>query len=372
MGNYTNRLLIVAQLINPNSASANRLMCVLKGLKENGVEPIVFAFDSNEEMINVFVKEGVVCVNSSFIKNKLLNFIINLIRCVFVIRRYNNIFFYIGNFYVVRMLYFFSKRKSIIVCESTEHPKLNKGEKNLVGLLRLYQKIDKLLVISSSLKDYFIDKGIKHDKIYLYPILINPKRFEMKLDPIFDFPYMAYTGEMGYNKDGLCNLIDSFNIFSKQNTEYKLVLIGDSTDKKEYNRIKQYVKDLALDDRIVFTGRVAASEVPRYLQHAKVLLLARPNNFQAKYGLPTKMGEYLATGNPVIITDTSDISVYLKDNVSAYIVEPDNIEAFADKMLYVVNHYEEAKIVGREGKKKIYDDFNYFVQTNKMLEWLFR
>ena len=58
----------------------------------------------------------------------------------------------------------------------------------------------------------------------------------------------------------------------------------------------------------------------------------------------------------------------MKDGKDAYIVEPDNIKVFADKMLYVVQNYEEAKQVGMRGKGKIYSDFNYIVQTKKLVD----
>jgi glycosyltransferase involved in cell wall biosynthesis len=79
--------------------------------------------------------------------------------------------------------------------------------------------------------------------------------------------------------------------------------------------------------------------------------LDRPQSRQAKYGFPTKLGEYLLTGNPVVVTSVGDIPLFLKDGESAYLVEPDNIEEFAAKLDYVLSHYEESKRVGQNGRE---------------------
>ena len=49
-----------------------------------------------------------------------------------------------------------------------------------------------------------------------------------------------------------------------------------------------------------------------------MLVLARPDNIQAKGGFPTKLGEYLATGNPVVVTKVGEIPNYLIDGVNAF------------------------------------------------------
>ena len=50
-----------------------------------------------------------------------------------------------------------------------------------------------------------------------------------------------------------------------------------------------------------FTGRTSPEVMPQILTDASILALARPNNVQSQNGFPTKLGEYLATGNPVAI-----------------------------------------------------------------------
>ena len=58
---------------------------------------------------------------------------------------------------------------------------------------------------------------------------------------------------------------------------------------------------------MIFTGRISADKVPNYLSNAKALLLARPNNIQAKYGF----GE--VTSPDAIITNISELCDCIKE-----------------------------------------------------------
>lgn len=350
-----------------NNAHANRLKTIVKGFSNNGVEIRIYAV-SDKETEKSFLNDGVTFKNLSLSKNKLLSYITAMLRFPFIIWNSKYLWVEATNQKILWNWWLLLKRRvTIVMHEKTELPDLFFQESYLETYLNDCKKIDKLFVISTALKDYFIKKGVDESKICIYPMLIDPSRFKGIKESVFNFPYMAYCGYMGNNKDGLYNLIDAFELFTKGEDTYKLVLIGDAKP-NEFAKIKQYVVDKKLSDRVVFTGRIHADEVVGYLSNAKALLLARPNNIQAKYGFPTKLGEYLATGNPIIVTDTSDIAKYLENKKDAYIVEPDNIVAFSDAMLHVVQNYEEAKQVGLKGREKIYSDFNYIVQSKELID----
>lgn len=350
-----------------NGASANRLKAIAKGFAANGIDIHIYGI-SNAATEKSFLYDGVFFKNLSLTNNRFIAYVTGMLRYPFVIRKSDYLWFEsVKKALLWDWWFLFKRKKAIVVHEKTECPDIFQNEFKKKIYLKNCKKLDRIFVISTSLKEYFIDKGIDSDKIIIYPMLIDPNRFSDCIEKIYNFPYFAYCGYMGNNKDGLYNLIDAFELFSKCDGEHKLVLIGDAKP-DEFAKIKQYVFDKNLSDRVIFTGRISADKVPNYLSNAKALLLARPNNIQAKYGFPTKLGEYLATGKPIIVTDTSDIAKYLKDGKDAYVVEPDNVKVFADKMLYVVQNYDEAKKVGEKGKEKIYSDFNYIVQSKELID----
>ena len=116
-------------------------------------------------------------------------------------------------------------------------------------------------------------------------------------------------------------------------------------------------------------GSKTREEIEKILSLSHILVLSRTKNKRSEGGFPTKLGEYLASGKPVITTNVGEISDYLTDKVNAFIVEPNNVEAFANCLLYVANHYDEAIKVGLEGKKLAESVFNYKTQAIRMYEF---
>lgn len=117
-------------------------------------------------------------------------------------------------------------------------------------------------------------------------------------------------------------------------------------------------------------------EAIRIMKGAVCLVLARPNSLQARAGFPTKLGEYLATGRPVVVTDTGEIGRYLKDGENAYIVRIDECsnvqmeERVAKKILEVMEDPERAERIGAAGKEVAKRCFDWRNHSEALGGWL--
>ena len=183
--------------------------------------------------------------------------------------------------------------------------------------------------------------------------------------------YIAYCGTASNNKDGVDQLIKAFALVCKQHPDVKLHIIGKVPNKKDYSGNIQLIEELGIEDKIVFTGVVTADKMPQLLKDAEVLALARPDNLQAKYGFPTKLGEYLLTENPVVVTSVGDIPTFLKDGESALISEPSNARMFADKLLWALENSGDASKIGKAGAEIALNCFNSEIETKKIVNVLF-
>jgi len=97
------------------------------------------------------------------------------------------------------------------------------------------------------------------------------------------------------------------------------------------------------------------------------LVLPRPDSLQAQHGFPTKLGEYLATGNPTLVTSVGEIPDYLTDNLNCYMAVPGNVESLKNKLLEIIENYQKAKKVGLQGRKTAEIYFNNIEQTKKII-----
>jgi glycosyltransferase involved in cell wall biosynthesis len=227
---------------------------------------------------------------------------------------------------------------------------------------------DGFIVITRKLRDYFKPHLQKDCPLFHLPILVEPERFAQTESPVTE-QYIAYCGSMQGDKDGIPVLIDAYKLFSEEFPNVKLYLIG-SIQFAGFDRLQEKIAGLSLDKSVIFTGIVNREKLPEVLSKAVMLVLARPENKQAEAGFPTKLGEYLATGKPVVVTNVGEFSVYLHDNVNAYIARPGDAEDFANKMRYILHNYEQALKVGIEGQQLAHTEFNSTYQGSNLIAWL--
>jgi len=271
-----------------------------------------------------------------------------------------------------------------VAYERTEYPYLNINKLSFQYMkvelyFRLFlNRVDYIYVISKALKDLFETK-LNHQntlgKIQILNMLVEPDRFatnhnndQSEIQSRNNQKKIVFVGELYGDKDGVFGLIQAFINIGNEFPEADLIIIGDNQDKAALSPIYKIIDLNGYKNRIIFTGRLNRDEVAKHIKNSYCLVLDRPNNIQAKYGFPTKLGEYLASGKPVIITKVGDIPLYLKDNINAYLAEPDNIESFSQKLRECLNNPKQAQKIGLEGQKLAYNEFNYLKCVQKMLE----
>lgn len=254
--------------------------------------------------------------------------------------------------------------------EVTEHPEIGaesvRAKKNVRKRVEAVKQIDGLFVISSQLKQAYIDRGVDSDKIHIINMTVDASRFE-SLKKGSKEKSIVYCGNGANNKDGVDQLIKAFSIVYEKYPDYRLKIIGPSPQRGDSSGNIELVEQLNLTGAVVFMGLKTPNEVPQLLKNAVILALDRPNSLQAQNGFPTKLGEYLLTANPVCVTNVGDIPLFLEDGVSAMIAEHDNVELFSSKLLWIIEHPLEAAIIGKRGQDVALEHFNPMKEAKKML-----
>lgn len=352
-------------------APYNRLCGYYRGLKELGAEVSFLVFYNGNAPILSDTPEGIEFIRIAQKSNK---FIRHISAYRQIIKTINSrittgdcIFFYGLRYEFVS---YYKKKKGIfVVGEITE--KHGSYKSSLIRkILRNFSEIningiDGLFVISHSLRDYYISKNVSPEKVEVINMFVDINRMQnIKIDT--SCKYVACCGTVSTQKDGIDTLIQSFSIFHKTYPEYKLKLIGPFINNVDEIYLKDLVDNLELKDFVDFTGVVSPNEIPSLLKNARILALARPKNEQSHYGFPTKLGEYLSTSVPVLVSNVGEIGEFLKDMGNCRMAEPSNVEDFAEKLCWIENHYDEAKELAKKGYELVLSDFSYYVQSAKL------
>jgi glycosyltransferase involved in cell wall biosynthesis len=233
-------------------------------------------------------------------------------------------------------------------------------------------QVDGLALMTKTLEEYFATKtGSKTKTIHL-PMTVDLSRFD--LTKVYDIhgdihcPYIAFLGSMNDLKDGVNILIESFISLSADFPNYNLFIFGFwGYDSKKH---LQLIQESQIGHRILYSRPINNTEVEKVLMNASVLVLPRPDSYQAQGGFPTKLGEYLATGNPVISTRVGEIDNYLINNENVFFCEPGSVQSLTSTLRYVLKNYDFAKKIGRRGRLVAEKVFSIDVQTKRLFYFL--
>ena len=200
-------------------------------------------------------------------------------------------------------------------------------------------------------------------------MIVDSSRFEIVKNKSTDsLKKITYCGSIEGDKDGIPVLIESFSLIAKEFPLARLQLITASRNPIIRQSMFILAQKYGIADSFSIRGPLDRNQIPRVLCDSDILALSRPDNAQAEGGFPTKLGEYLATGNPVVITNVGEINLFLNDGLNAFIAEPNSAVKFADKLREALLS-EKADQIGIEGRKLVYNEFNYLEQAKILVEF---
>lgn len=355
----------------------NRLRGYWNLMESRGIDVCVTFLHQND--IDTRVAGDYKCIKFNYFDghtrhNKLIGLIafwLHLLQYYFSLQQGDVVYTY-GINKVTRFL--LSKKGIRVVAEITEHPSLGDGGKttsiNQTDKYEAAKRLDTLIVISDALKKDFSANGVESGRIRVVNMTVDPSRFVGLNKHKSVNRYITYCGSAFNDKDGVDELIKAFFIVSKQVEDVRLRIIGKNPSPDDDSGNLQMIKELEIADRIEFTGHVDYKMIPQMLMDATVLALDRPDSLQAQCGFPTKLGEYLITGNPVVVTKVGDIPLFLKDGESALLANERDPEDFASKLIWVLRHPDESAVIGEKGKEVANEYFNADIETEKLIKIL--
>lgn len=365
------RIVFVCRRYCPNEAWTNRLLAYAKGFMAKGAR-VCFIFLISDpkrssyyidipdlEVINLWEDDGLLAR-----RYRAFSYLRNLGRIKHFVQEGDVCFFTDASGIYLKQVK--NSRKNIkTVFESTEHPLVLAGGKKMKEYrrLRLLKLFDTIFTISHSIRDYLVLNGISQNNIHIINMFVDTTRFK-DLKKTENRKYIAYCGNVSCYKDGVDILIKAFAKFHKSHPEFKLEIYGRSVG-DSITDLKHLANQYDIVNDVIFTGMIPSNEIPQKLVNANILALARPNNLQAQYGFPTKLGEYLMSGNPVVVTSVGEIPFFIKDRINGYLANPDDIDSFASKLEEALHDKSNVSV---RAKELAMSDFSYLSQSEKALK----
>jgi glycosyltransferase involved in cell wall biosynthesis len=143
-------------------------------------------------------------------------------------------------------------------------------------------------------------------------------------------------------------LIEAFAVVHANFPDARLVIVGDGDASRERASLEQLTQQLGLDQVIRFTGFLPIEQAWEIAAAAQCCVSPIYPTPVLNAGSPTKLVEYMALGRPVICNDHPEQSEIIKE-CGAGLCVGWGAKEFAEAMIWMLKHPEEAEAMGAKG-----------------------
>ena len=134
----------------------------------------------------------------------------------------------------------------------------------------------------------------------------------------------------------------------------KLLVIGDG---KLRPQLEAQIKKLGLENKIILAGRIP--DAYKYLKAFDVFALP-----SLKEGFPWIILEAMAAELPIVATNVGAMPEIIENGEEGFVIEPKNSQVLAEKIKWLLEHPQEAKVMAIGAKAKLVKEFS----LQKMVE----
>lgn len=199
---------------------------------------------------------------------------------------------------------------------------------------------------------------------------IRPSILAMKLPILCDFdkfnPSLQNTSEQNFVYCGAASYVELIEFvllafdqldMQKRPIFLDLVLGGKKTD---LDIVSKKIENSLNSGNIRLHPNVPHDQIPGYYASASALLIPMRPTIQDAARFPHKLGEYLASGRPVITTNFGEVQHYqFVDEETALVAGSYDPVLFAEKMKFVLEHPIKCQNIGVKGREMGLRNFNY-------------
>jgi glycosyltransferase involved in cell wall biosynthesis len=223
--------------------------------------------------------------------------------------------------------------------------------------------IDEIIIAEDSyIKNYKNRQNIL--AIRNYPILSLLKE---TADVKNSRPTIVYAGRIAEAR-GVFELIEAVRLLKPSYENLSLTLVGQVSPDTLVGKIGNLLERLGLQDNVSLVGGVKHEEIYNIMPRCHIgiaILYPEPNYIES---LPTKLFEYMAAGLPVIASNFPLWKEIVEGNNCGLTVNPLDPEDIARAIEYLIEHPEEARKMGKNGRKAVKEKYNWEAESQKLIE----
>jgi colanic acid/amylovoran biosynthesis glycosyltransferase len=231
----------------------------------------------------------------------------------------------------------------------------------------LFERGDLFLSVSNRFKDKLVELGCDERKIAVHRSGVNTHKLnfpvrKLKNDGQVQLLTVARLVEkkgVQYGIQAIAKVLERF-----PNIMYKIA--GDGPRKSSLVRM---IKELDIDDKVKLLGWKQHGEIVALMREADILLAPSVTSKGGdQEGIPGVLMEALASRLPVISTQHSGIPELVQDGKSGFLVPERDVDALAEKLVYLIRHPEIWPEMGQAGRAYVEEHHDINKLNDQLVE----
>jgi len=227
-------------------------------------------------------------------------------------------------------------------------------EKKMVPVI--YKNSKKVHAVSKSLGQALMDLKLAGTPVVI-PNVVNTNIFQYKEKERSDSFRFVHVSSL-INQKNPEGMLQALSLVKKQRNDFVLKIIGPAKE-----RFTKMVKDLSLDEQVIFTGELSYTDVAKEINNSDAMI-----HFTRYETFGCVIAESLCSGVPVITSHLDVTKELVTDGINGLLVKESDVKDLADRILYFMNdNFQiDSKKVAEKSKQK----FNY-QRIGKMFDDLY-
>jgi glycosyltransferase involved in cell wall biosynthesis len=194
-------------------------------------------------------------------------------------------------------------------------------------------------------------------RLLLIPILVDVTEQRESDYPSGD-PSLVFAASADY-RETIEFILDAMTHVWERHPGCRLQITGVEPDSRRAGWLGARRRRGDLDSRVELLGHLPRPELLELYAQAHGLLIPLFDDVRSTARFPTKIGEYLASGRPIVSTAVGEMPRYFQDGVTAFMCSPGDPAGYGERIADLLSDPGLAAAVGHAGRELCRQTFDY-------------
>jgi glycosyltransferase involved in cell wall biosynthesis len=147
------------------------------------------------------------------------------------------------------------------------------------------------------------------------------------------------------------SILKAFSVLNQKGIDFSLTIVGDGT---RLQFLKDLARELQIENKVFFTGRIPNTELPKLLQQSNIYI-----SMPITEGVSASLFEAMACNCYPVVSNIPGNQSWIKHRENGQLIEIDNIEMLAEELIWSFQNTESRNNTILKNRKFVEESANY-------------